>query len=464
MLNKITKKLFLIVACLIIICNFCKAQPTGYSSYQGEGLNGGDIHRLSYFFSNEEMILVTDSGRVYYSYDYGLHWTLPIGGAYQKFHNLNEKHATGGQFPVLNKFNKQNKDGVLTSSTDSSWAVGDSGVISFTSNGGANWIQQVSGITGDIFTIDFPDSHNGWAADIQNHLIHTTNAGNNWVLQSNDIGFSIGTMYFNDPLNGWASGYYSGSSSIIKYTSNGGSNWVVRTPSGNFDTYAYFSRIQFINQNTGWACGTNYNHYSLFRTTNGGVHWDSCTVNPAPSILSGLCFVNPSTGYVCGDELIFKTTNGGVNWISQTLPPGTPILYDIQFANPDTGFAVGQLATILYTTSGGQPIGIKSISSEIPKDFSLSQNYPNPFNPTTKIRFSVPMSGKGLQPLVQIKVYDVTGREIAILVNEQLQPGTYEADWEASNEPSGVYFYKLVIGDNTNNRGFTETKKMILVK
>ncbi len=99
-----------------------------------------------------------------------------------------------------------------------------------------------------------------------------------------------------------------------------------------------------------------------------------------------------------------------------------------------------------------QPIGIKQIST-VATGYSLGQNYPNPFNPKTVIRFQLSVNS-----FTSLKVYDLLGREVASLVNEQLQPGTYEVDWDASNYPSGVYFYKIVAGD------FVETKKMILIK
>ncbi|MBS1492846.1 MAG: T9SS type A sorting domain-containing protein [Bacteroidetes bacterium] len=98
-------------------------------------------------------------------------------------------------------------------------------------------------------------------------------------------------------------------------------------------------------------------------------------------------------------------------------------------------------------------IGIKTISSEVPAAYKLSQNYPNPFNPTTKISFSVVKSG-----FVSLKVYDMTGKEVSVLVNETLGNGTYSADFNAANLTSGVYFYTL----KTDN--FSETKKMMLVK
>ena len=104
------------------------------------------------------------------------------------------------------------------------------------------------------------------------------------------------------------------------------------------------------------------------------------------------------------------------------------------------------------------PIGIQPISNEVPERFALYQNYPNPFNPTTKIHFSIPpVRAQYIEP-VQLKIYDILGREIATLVNEQLQPGMYEVDWNAENYPSGVYFYILNAGN------YKQTMKMVLLK
>lgn len=100
-------------------------------------------------------------------------------------------------------------------------------------------------------------------------------------------------------------------------------------------------------------------------------------------------------------------------------------------------------------------IGIINTSNETPDNFSLSQNYPNPFNPTTKIRFNI--SGTSAAQTF-LYVFDMLGRKVAALVNEELYPGNYEVDWNAANHPSGVYFYKISAGS------FIETKKMILVK
>lgn len=97
--------------------------------------------------------------------------------------------------------------------------------------------------------------------------------------------------------------------------------------------------------------------------------------------------------------------------------------------------------------------GIKKLGNNIPESFKLFQNYPNPFNPVTLIRFGVPKKS-----FVVLKIFDILGKEAAVLVNESLNADIYEVSWDASGFPSGIYFYSLISND------FSDTKKMILVK
>jgi photosystem II stability/assembly factor-like uncharacterized protein len=100
-------------------------------------------------------------------------------------------------------------------------------------------------------------------------------------------------------------------------------------------------------------------------------------------------------------------------------------------------------------------VGIKQISSFVPNLYSLYQNYPNPFNPVTKIKFDIPNIR---QSTVTLRIFDIKGSEVQTLVNETLQPGTYETTFDGSNLTSGVYFYQLTSGN------FKETKKLLLLK
>ena len=123
-------------------------------------------------------------------------------------------------------------------------------------------------------------------------------------------------------------------------------------------------------------------------------------------------------------------------------------LRDVTFADAET-FSIVDNAT-----------GINE-SSELPEDYKLYQNYPNPFNPLTKIKYSIPPvvdANFASTTRVQLKVYDVLGREVAILVDEYKKAGFYEIEFDAGGLNSSVYFYRLTGGN------YAETKKMILLK
>lgn len=122
----------------------------------------------------------------------------------------------------------------------------------------------------------------------------------------------------------------------------------------------------------------------------------------------------------------------------------------VPLPNFTTGTASDRIFKVYVTYS---PVGINQISTETPSSFSLSQNYPNPFNPNTSIKFNVSKAGN-----VKLIIFNSIGQEVEQIVNTNLASGKYEVNWNASNQTSGVYFYKLV----TDN--FSEVKKMMLVK
>lgn len=100
------------------------------------------------------------------------------------------------------------------------------------------------------------------------------------------------------------------------------------------------------------------------------------------------------------------------------------------------------------------------LGEAIPSDFSLYQNYPNPFNPSTKIKFAIPpgLSIYNSEQIVTLTVYDILGRELATLINKPLGAGVYEIEFDATDLPSGVYFYRFTFGD------FIQSNKMLLLR
>jgi len=134
-------------------------------------------------------------------------------------------------------------------------------------------------------------------------------------------------------------------------------------------------------------------------------------------------------------------------WMVKKVTPSTNINlsnlgYPISFSIP------GNIYELANPT-----IGIQNISTEVPLEFSLNQNYPNPFNGSSKFKFEIAKSGN-----VRITVYDSQGKEVKTIVNEFLNPGTYEYSFNGNTLSSGVYFYKL------NADGYSQTRRMVLTK
>jgi hypothetical protein len=166
-----------------------------------------------------------------------------------------------------------------------------------------------------------------------------------------------------------------------------------------------------------------------------------------------------------------KVSNSGAGSFDERYPSLSQVSPDLGGANGTTLYLVYQKdsqpgssafndgapvtrATLIFRKiTQANVFGIHQIGTEIPKTYSLNQNYPNPFNPTTRIRFELPKSG-----FVNMKLYDVNGREVATLINEDLSAGIKEYELNASNLASGVYMYKITAGD------FSATKKLVLIK
>ncbi len=188
--------------------------------------------------------------------------------------------------------------------------------------------------------------------------------------------------------------------------------------------------------------------------------------------------VDPTDSTSNCDIWLFASNNGGSTWpIKGKVNPASPIkdwrYVSISKWNDNAGstYYANMIATqgnVAGVFNGGAPASledvyflrsavtfssINTVSTEIPEKFSLSQNYPNPFNPTTNIKFAVAKAG-----LVTLKVYDLSGKEISSLVNDNLSAGTYNYAFDGAKLSSGIYFYSL------KANGFSETKKMMLIK
>ncbi|MCX6165122.1 MAG: YCF48-related protein, partial [Ignavibacteriae bacterium] len=347
-------------------------------------------------------------------------------------------------------------------------AVGEQGRILKTDDGGYYWYS-VNLTIGTFFKpIRFLNQTTLFTGGYLGYMARSTNAGESWTQVSSPTTMQINGISFVNANTGFITGY----SGLLMKTINGGLNWTI-----TWLPYTMLD-IHMFDASTGIVCGSGGN---ILKTTNGGVNWTPRYANPPQSFdLNGMAFLNATTGVIVGNSgTILKTTNagntwrladtihltyntlfraaypsadritcvggagtiltsidGGASWTQQDAGT-TAILYGVHFRDANYGCAVGEGGVILTTTDGGA-VFVNTISSEIPDKYSLSQNYPNPFNPISKIKYQISKTG-----FVKLNVFDINGKEVSTLVNENQKPGTYEATFDGSGLTSGVYFYKL---------------------
>ena len=264
------------------------------------------------------------------------------------------------------------------------------------------------------------------------------------------------------------------SSEISATTNTGGKGEVVLALNAGGSTYQSSSGIQYIGDaSSGWVSGgTAYSTTDTIGETQDDVLYQSERYG------ANFSYTIPATnGFY---DVVLKFAE-----IYQTSPKTRLFNVDCEgervISNFDIYFRTGKdkaydVVVPLEITDGGLNIsfstitdnakisgleirhqgstGVENLSNgKVPTEYMLSQNYPNPFNPTTEIQFSIVE-----RRFVSLKVYDMLGREVETLVNEQKSPGTYTIEWNASSFPSGIYFYRLQAGN------FSETKKLMFLK
>jgi hypothetical protein len=357
--------------------------------------------------------------------------------------------------------------------------IGSNTYVYRTSNGGGNWMQVFNQSNGSINAIWLWDTLNGimvgnpvggrWS------IWRTSNAGSSWdstglfLQQSGSETGWNNSLYFMDSSysNPLPRLWFGTNNSRIYYSTNFGNNWIALSTSPESNSISFIFQSFYAN-GSGYVGGTN-----LIQTTNYGYNWTTVNNTLGSGNITGLAgnnggvdMVYPYSWYLRSDNKIYYSENSGMNWTIQYTAPNGIYRYMGQAWPGGNGqiFAVRDNGGISYCSC--IPSGIKKPSNNIPESYSLDQNYPNPFNPSTKIKFDIAplLNQGGVAPkqvgdrVVTLKIYDLLGREVAILVNEQLKPGTYEVNFDGTNFSSGVYFYQLKADE------FMDTKKLILMK
>lgn len=372
---------------------------------------------------------------------------------------------------------------------NTAWACGDNGTIVFTSNAGNTWTQQNSGTTNKLYSIAWLEVQGAPVIAVgENGLIlRTLDKGQTWNVVPCPVTTTLRYIADNGTL-------ICGDNGVILKSTDNGASWLLRETgvtgklnaiSDAFLNVAIGDNGLVLKSNglgNNWTQlnpGVTTNFYALpmfhspllimgeggmiRRSSDFGGNWFT-TPSPTNKTIRSYQYSQNNNDKVyatCDDGVIMKSTNTGLTWGFQ-VSGTTQDLHKCFFYLADwEGWACGNGGVILKTTDGGGqifPTEITNTSSEIPDKFELKQNYPNPFNPSTTIAFDIPANINGQMQAVRLNVYDVSGKLVSELVNNNFNSGRYEVNFNANNLSSGIYFYTLSAGS------FRETKRMMLVK
>ena len=366
-------------------------------------------------------------------------------------------HTSNGGYSWAVQYYQSNKS-ILKSicfvNNNDGYSTGGSGVLMRTTDAGVNWSEGVIG-GGDFNDIFFVNESLGFASGPV--VYKTTNGGDNWSVVLSEGNPIYSSVYFTDELNGWTVGEdINSNNGIIYHSTDGGENWLQE----NTPTFDALFGVFFANNNSGWTVGhlgtvaatenstpveltsftvgVNDNNVLLSwqtstETNNAGFEIQRKIAGPLPGVEQNE-WVN--IGFVEGHGT--TTNENNYSFTDKNLEPGN---YSYKLVQKDFD----------GTHTESKIVNVKVVSN--PVEYVLSQNYPNPFNPTTKIKYTIPKAGE-----VTLKVYNAIGQEVASIVNNFKEAGTYSVDFNAASFVSGVYLYKLTAGN------YSQVRKMILLK
>jgi len=336
-------------------------------------------------------------------------------------------------------------------------AVGLGGTMLRSSDGGASWEKLPRATTKILFAVSMSATA-AVAAGEEGTILHSSDDGATWKASAAGVAnvfFGVGIQADTAIM-----GAYGG---VTATSYNGGATWGTQVM-GTLASGPAFYGACFATSKVAVVVGEMWTPSSgslILRSENQGFVWTR-QASPASGKLQAVCFAAPNSGVIVGTEgRILVSADTGSNWVQQSSGVSCS-LNGVAFADPSHGIAVGDSGTVLIArsavaTSVESPGSAES--SRVP-GYRLEQNYPNPFNPVTKIEYTIGGNreqGIGVRD-VSLIVYDVLGREVAVLVNETKTAGSYEVSLDGSRLASGIYIYRLTAGS------YVQTMRMVLIK
>jgi photosystem II stability/assembly factor-like uncharacterized protein len=395
------------------------------------------------------------------------------------------------------------------------WAVGDSGIIIHTQDGGDSWTLQDGGTDNEVYEVFFIDRDHGWAATYSfaslpygTDLLKTTNGGEDWILYPfGEDNIFITSIFYFDTLTGWMGGR---PHALVK-TTDGGMTWNHAAVDTSILAFFPVLNITFLNQKIGYASGGIIDIAGVvWQTYNGGENWSAIDPIYAPAdevygihIFDSLNVItsggDPDFGYgvatlrtydagqswtytehgVAGNafDLEFRneteawcplgpqrkfvySLDAGNTWEPMTTTDSTAI-FDIVFPDSLHGFAVGQDGAVLRYI----PPFTTSISATDSKTFQdeLLRVFPNPFRIQSKIEYTIPSQDFMGMVNAEIEILNLMGQTIEKMVYQNQSPGTYAFQLERKRLQPGIHYVYLKLNISGQLKSIVQVEKIVVL-
>ena len=426
------------------------------ASWEPTSLNNVGAYFISAIGAN--VITVASSGNIYYSIDLGRNWEwINATIQSQKLHNL----AYYGSYIYVVNYDR----GVYRSRDNGkNWiAVNPEPFDYFIQSILANQYGVYVG-TGSYVGGKYPKPYGS--------IYYSSDNGANWTKSINSDYFKSSLFVEADIIiAGTANNFYGGDVGGVYISTDGGINWNYN----NFKTtdISSFSKFGssilagggdglFVSADNGLSWSKISNIPSIVIATDGSKIYIGNNNGIYASKDSGATFQQTGTYptasieiykndiYICGSAGLYRSENYGSTWLNVSTDG---IIFSKIAIKDDNILGFDNVGGIYTAHISDIIVSVEANPQNIPLAYKLQQNYPNPFNPTTRISYEIPKSS-----FVTIKVYDVLGREVTTLVNEEKTAGIYSVQFNGSNLASGIYFYRIQAGD------FVQTNKLVLMK
>ncbi|MDP1676771.1 MAG: YCF48-related protein [Bacteroidota bacterium] len=349
-------------------------------------------------------------------------------------------------------------NGVSFYSATNAIAVGTGGTILKTTDGGVDWTTITPVNSNSLVAVNFFNGNTGIAVGATGTILRSTDGGDSWVEISAPATSAYRAISFYNTTNG----VIVGDGPRIAKTTDGGLTWT-NLPITDFTSSTFLLGVSFIDQDNGIALGSDGTNGYIYQTTNGNLPVELISFTATAHGKNVELKWNTATEVKnYGFEVERKAIDNGqwtienwgkVGFVEGNGTTNAPKEYSFSDKNITAGKYSYRLKQIdrdgkfEYSSA----VEVKVVGEA--NTYEVSQNYPNPFNPNTVISYQLPVTSA-----VTLTVFDAIGREVATLVSEVKEAGTYSATFDGSKLSSGIYFYTLRAGN------FTATKKLTLMK